>query len=154
MPEVIAVITDPSNSAQLAAWDGDQGAYWTANADQFDRAIAAYHDGFLAAADIGTADRVLDVGCGTGQTTLHAARAAGSGSALGVDLSSLMIAYARRRAVQQGIGNARFECPAFCRAGINGLRDFDQRCCRSLERRQSTRSSAFPIRCPVPTGSH
>lgn len=109
MSEVDAVITDPSNAEQLRAWDGDEGAYWAANAERFDRAMAAYHEGFLAAADIGAAEHVLDVGCGTGQTTRDAARAAPSGSALGVDLSSQMIGYARRRADQDRIENVSFE---------------------------------------------
>jgi len=91
------------------AWDGDEGAYWAGNADQFDRAVAAYQDRFLAAAVIGRADRVLDIGCGSGQTTRDAARAAADGLALGVDLSGQMIALARRLAAEQGLGNARFE---------------------------------------------
>jgi SAM-dependent methyltransferase len=109
MPEVNDLITDPSNAEQLRAWDGDEGAYWAANADHFDRAVAAYHDGLLAAADVQASDQVLDVGCGTGQTTRDAARAAVSGSALGVDLSSQMLDLARSRAAQDGIANARFE---------------------------------------------
>ena len=52
---------------------------------------------------------MLDIGCGTGQSTLLAARAATKGSALGVDLSSRMLAYARRRAADEGIDNAFFE---------------------------------------------
>ena len=109
MPDVTALITDPSNADQLHAWDGDEGAFWTANADRFDRAVAAYQGEFLAAADIAETDHVLDIGCGTGQTTRDAARAASSGSALGVDLSSQMIALARRLAAAAGIRNARFE---------------------------------------------
>jgi SAM-dependent methyltransferase len=109
MPEVNDVIADPSNAEQLRAWDGDEGAYWAANADHFDRAVAAYHDRFLASADVHASDQVLDVGCGTGQATRDAARAAVSGSALGVDLSSQMIGLARSRAAQAGIVNARFE---------------------------------------------
>jgi SAM-dependent methyltransferase len=69
----------------------------------------AYHDSFFAAAAIGAGDRVLDVGCGTGLTTRDAARRATSGSALGVDLSSRMIAHARDRAAAEGIGNVSFE---------------------------------------------
>jgi SAM-dependent methyltransferase len=99
----------PSNVDALRGWDGDEGAYWAANADHFDRAIAAYDDRFLAAADVQDADRVLDVGCGTGKNTRDAARAAASGSALGVDLSSRMIELARRRAVEEGLQNVTFE---------------------------------------------
>jgi SAM-dependent methyltransferase len=109
MPEVNTVITDPSNTEQLRAWDGDEGAYWATNADYFDRALASYHSLFLAAADIEATDHVLDIGCGTGQTTRDAARAAGTGSALGVDLSSRMLEVARRRAEEDGVGNASFE---------------------------------------------
>jgi SAM-dependent methyltransferase len=99
----------PSNEAQRAAWDGDEGAYWAEHPDHFDRSIAAYHERLLAAAAIRSDDRVLDVGCGTGQTTRDAARAASKGTALGVDLSSRMLDEARRRAAGAGIANATFE---------------------------------------------
>jgi hypothetical protein len=36
-----AVHVHPSNAEQLRAWDGDEGAYWAANADYFKRAMAA-----------------------------------------------------------------------------------------------------------------
>src|SRR4030095_1528477 len=55
------------------------------------------------------AERVLDIGCGTGQTTLDAARAASAGSALGVDISAQMIARARELAVAAHLRNVRFE---------------------------------------------
>jgi SAM-dependent methyltransferase len=104
-----AVPVHPSNAEQLRAWDGDEGAYWAAHAERFDRAVAAHHPRVLAAAAVGRAERVLDVGCGTGQTTRDAARAAATGSALGVDLSSKMLDHARRRAADEGVANARFE---------------------------------------------
>jgi SAM-dependent methyltransferase len=104
-----AVHVDSSNEEQLQAWDGDEGAYWVDHADYFDRSAIPFHQRLMAAAAISEADRVLDVGCGTGQTTRDAARAAKTGSALGVDLSSRMIDYARRRAVDEDIENVRFE---------------------------------------------
>jgi ubiquinone/menaquinone biosynthesis C-methylase UbiE len=109
MTKTAALHTDPANAGQAQAWDGDEGAYWAGNAERFDKAVAAYHARFLAAAGIGPTDRVLDIGCGTGQATRDAARAAVSGTALGVDLSGQMIELARRLAAGQGIGNARFE---------------------------------------------
>jgi SAM-dependent methyltransferase len=99
----------PSNVEQLRAWDGDEGAYWAEHADYFDHSVAPYHERLLAAAAITATDRVLDLGCGTGQTTRDAARAATDGSALGVDLSSRMLECARRRAAEDGITNATFE---------------------------------------------
>jgi SAM-dependent methyltransferase len=104
-----AVPIDPSNADQLRAWDGDDGAYWAEHADYFDRSVAAYHEKLMATAAVTDRDRVLDVGCGTGQTTRDAARAATSGSALGVDLSARMVELASRRAAEEGIDNASFE---------------------------------------------
>ena len=103
-----AVPVDSSNIEQLRAWDGDEGEYWAHNAEYFDRSVAVYHERLLTVAAIGERDHVLDVGCGTGQTTREAARAASSGAALGVDLSSPMIDYARRRATDEGVANVRF----------------------------------------------
>jgi SAM-dependent methyltransferase len=104
-----AVPVAPSNVEQLRAWDGAEGAYWAEHAGYFDRSMVAYHQPFLQAAAIGEAERVLDIGCGTGQTTRDAARSAPLGSALGVDLSSRMIEYARRRAAEEQVPNASFE---------------------------------------------
>ena len=100
---------DPANREQLRAWDGDEGAYWAEHADYFDRSVVAYHQRLLDAASIAGTERVLDVGCGTGQTTRDAARAAAGGEALGVDLSSRMLEHARLRAADEGVTNASFE---------------------------------------------
>jgi SAM-dependent methyltransferase len=98
-----------TNVEQARAWDGEEGAFWAAHAEQFDRAVGAYHDGFMAAAGISRSDRVLDIGCGTGQTTRDAALAAADGPALGVDLSARMIDVARRLAAEQKLANTSFE---------------------------------------------
>jgi SAM-dependent methyltransferase len=99
---------DPSNLEQANAWDGDEGEYWASHAERFDQAVAGYHRRFLDAAAIAPTDEVLDIGCGTGQTTLDAARCAPSGSVLGVDLSARMIEVARREAARHAVTNARF----------------------------------------------
>jgi len=54
-------------------------------------------------------DHVLDIGCGTGQTTRQAARAARAGSALGVDVSAPAIERARELAWAEGLRNVTFE---------------------------------------------
>src|SRR5664279_864835 len=103
-----AVPVDASNIEQLRAWDGDEGEYWAENAEHFDRSVAAYHERLLEAAAIREGERVLDVGCGTGQTTRDAARAASAGAAFGVDLSSRMLDHARRRAAEELVTNVTF----------------------------------------------
>ena len=109
MTEATALVVDPTNAEQARAWDGGEGVYWAENAERFDMSVASYHERFMAAAEIGRTERVLDIGCGTGQTTRDAARAAPDGTALGVDLSGPMIALARRLAAEQGVTNALFE---------------------------------------------
>ncbi|GAA2135738.1 class I SAM-dependent methyltransferase [Actinomadura napierensis] len=54
-------------------------------------------------------DVVLDIGCGTGQTTREAARAAREGNALGVDVSAPAIERARESARAEGLRNVTFE---------------------------------------------
>lgn len=109
MTEMAALGVAATNVEQARAWDGEEGAFWASHAEQFDRAVGAYHGRFMAAAGIGRSDRVLDIGCGTGETTREAARIAANGSAVGVDLSAQMIDLARRLAAEQGLANARFE---------------------------------------------
>src|SRR5262245_58368423 len=54
--------------------------------------------------------RVLDVGCGTGSTTLAVARLLGTnGSAVGIDISEPMIALARARAGRERV-QPQFVC--------------------------------------------
>jgi len=103
------VAVDPSNTDQIRAWDGTEGEYWAAHAPRFDRSLSRYQDRFMDAGEFANDAVVLDVGCGTGQTTRDAARRAAAGSALGVDLSSAMLEVARSRAEAEGIANARFE---------------------------------------------
>jgi SAM-dependent methyltransferase len=97
-----------TNEGQLDAWDGEEGSYWAAHADYFDRSVAVHHQRLMAAAAIEEHDHVLDVGCGSGQTTVDAARAASAGWALGVDLSRALLDVARTRASALAVTNASF----------------------------------------------
>ncbi|HYH33229.1 MAG TPA: class I SAM-dependent methyltransferase [Pseudonocardia sp.] len=98
----------PSNADTAAAWNGPTGDAWTDNADMFDAGVARYLRPFLDAAAIGPTAHVLDVGCGSGQTTRAAARLATAGSVTGIDLSTRQLELARRRAEQEGLGGVRF----------------------------------------------
>lgn len=106
---MVTVQIAASNAEQLKEWDGAGGVFWAANAERFNAGVAAHHGPFMAAAAIQRTDRVLDVGCGVGQASRDAARAAPFGSVLGIDLSSQMLEVARRLAAAEGIANARFE---------------------------------------------
>jgi SAM-dependent methyltransferase len=59
---------------------------------------------------IRASDRVLDIGCGAGQSTREAARLATAGAALGIDRSEAMIERARSLARAAGLQNIDHEC--------------------------------------------
>ncbi len=69
--------------------------------------LGRYQERLRTAFGIGARDHVLDIGCGSGQTTRDAARIAVDGSAHGVDLSAAVIDTARESAA--GLPNLTFE---------------------------------------------
>ena len=75
----------------------------------YDTELRLLNDALRHAYEIGPTDRVLDVGCGAGQTTRDAARLASDGWALGVDISTEMIERAQRLADAEGFNNVTFE---------------------------------------------
>ncbi|MGW1377502.1 class I SAM-dependent methyltransferase [Streptomyces sp. NPDC002446] len=97
------------NTEQAQAWNGYEGTHWARNQDRWDAVNEGFNAPLLAAAAITEHDRVLDIGCGAGCTTRLAARRAGRGRALGLDLSAPMLARARETARREDVGNATFE---------------------------------------------
>ncbi|GAA3926533.1 class I SAM-dependent methyltransferase [Actinoplanes auranticolor] len=75
----------------------------------YDAELRLHNEVFRAAARVGAHDRVLDIGCGTGQTTREAARAAVHGSVTGVDVSAQMLERARRLSDEQGLRTITFQ---------------------------------------------
>jgi SAM-dependent methyltransferase len=79
------------------------------DADFYDAELRRHNVHFRAAADVCPGDHVLDIGCGTGETTRDAGRAAVNGSALGVDISAAMLERARRLTEAEGLRNVSYE---------------------------------------------
>ncbi|MFI7546888.1 class I SAM-dependent methyltransferase [Actinoplanes sp. NPDC049599] len=75
----------------------------------YDAELRRHNELLRRAAGVRPDDHVLDIGCGTGQTTRQAARAATAGSALGVDVSAPAITRARELARADGLHNVTFE---------------------------------------------
>jgi ubiquinone/menaquinone biosynthesis C-methylase UbiE len=75
----------------------------------YDAELRLHAEVLRRACAILASEHVLDIGCGTGQTTRDAGRAASAGSALGIDTSAPMIARARELAAAEHLRNVRFE---------------------------------------------
>jgi SAM-dependent methyltransferase len=81
----------------------------TATRTDFDSELRRHNEVLRRACGIQFRDRILDIGCGTGQTTRQAARTARAGSALGVDVSAPSIERARQLARAAKLRNVVFE---------------------------------------------
>ena len=97
-----------TNREQIDFWNGPRGESWVADQPLRDRSLAPFGDAALALARASRGERVVDVGCGCGATSLALAEAVGpAGSVLGVDLSGPMLARARERG--RALPQLRFE---------------------------------------------
>ncbi|MEU6144993.1 methyltransferase domain-containing protein [Streptomyces sp. NPDC047081] len=88
------------------------------------RQAALVHDALFAGAGVRLADRVLDVGCGTGEATRIAARIAARGHVVGVDVSAPLLRTARERTASEKLRNVVYveadaEVHPFPRAGFD-----------------------------------
>src|SRR3954470_2842928 len=102
-------MSEPTANVDMAnAWDGEEGDQWTQFADEYDNSVRSIWARFLETDPIAPADRVLDIGCGSGLSTRDAARRAAEGYALRGDFSESMLAEARRRASTEGVTNVEF----------------------------------------------
>ncbi len=91
---------EAANSGQIAYWNDVAGRTWVDAQGPLDRQLAPLGARTLAALAPGPAERVLDIGCGAGATSLALAEAVGpQGHVVGVDISAPLLELARRRAV-------------------------------------------------------
>lgn len=86
---------------QVANWNGQSGERWVTNQARLDAVVAAFGQAAIEAAAPAKGERVLDVGCGAGASSLAlAARVGPAGQVLGVDISEPLVALARALAPQ------------------------------------------------------
>lgn len=76
----------------------------------YDRELQHHNVALRRAYGIHTSDQVLDIGCGSGQTTREAAQLATAGSVLGIDRSDEMIERAKRLTSEAKLHNVEYAC--------------------------------------------
>lgn len=92
-----------ANKDQEEMWNGAGGMAWVRAQTLLDTAFQPFADILVETVATANAKSVLDIGCGTGATTLAMAEALGPGAdCLGLDISETMIAHARKRATETG----------------------------------------------------
>jgi ubiquinone/menaquinone biosynthesis C-methylase UbiE len=98
---------DPAREAaneQMALWNGRSGNAWVDLQVALDQLFLPLEHMMVEAVSAGSHRDVLDVGCGTGSTTLAIARRLGSqGRAVGIDISEPMLGLARARAERERV---------------------------------------------------
>ncbi len=109
------------NADQLAFWNGPGGHIWVARQEHTDITLAPVSEALLALAAPRAGERVLDIGCGCGATTLEFARAVGiAGRVAALDISGPMLAEGKARAEAAGIANIEWQQADPATAALGG----------------------------------
>jgi SAM-dependent methyltransferase len=100
---------DPANQEAHEAWNGPLFERFVEYRDAVVTGLGAHGDRALALNPPRPGNRVLDVGCGFGDSTRQIARLVGAeGEAVGVDVAERFIEVARQEAEEAGVPNASF----------------------------------------------
>jgi SAM-dependent methyltransferase len=96
------------HAQQVAYWNGPAVSRWISRQEQMDAGLAPVAEAAISLAAVTPGEHVLDIGCGSGATSLALARLVGpTGQVTGLDVSAPMIELARSRLA--GHGNLTFE---------------------------------------------
>ena len=97
------------NAEAIQAWDGPLFDTWLRFRHIVTRGLGAHGDAALALVPPQAGQRVLDIGCGLGDTTQQIAELVGpEGEAVGVDAAERFIETATAEAKEASVANARF----------------------------------------------
>lgn len=118
-------MTDAPNAQQAIYWNEAAGPTWAELQAPLDRQLAPLGRAGMAALGPQPGERILDIGCGAGETSLELARAvAPGGHVTGADISRPLLEVARRRA--EGLAGVDFleadvQIAAFAPGGFDAV---------------------------------
>src|SRR2546421_9036899 len=85
------------NADQIAYWNGPGGQRWADRQQTQDIVLAPVSEILIDRANARAGERIIDIGCGCGTTSVSLAQQVGSsGHVLGIDISAPMLARARQ----------------------------------------------------------
>ena len=88
---------DPKNEAEITYWNSAGGRRWVERQQSQDIALGPILQATLERAQLRQGERVVDIGCGTGASSIALAERVGpSGQVLGVDVQRLVKASVRK----------------------------------------------------------
>ena len=97
------------NAEQITEWNGALGQRWAELQREIDAIVVPFGAAALQTAAPQPGERVIDVGCGCGDTAIELARRVGAtGTVLGIDVSRPMLNVARARVGPSGLANLAF----------------------------------------------
>ncbi len=104
-----AKISAAANADQAEYWNSAPGRKWIVFQENIDTVFQAVNDRLIQRAGPGPGEKVLDVGCGTGATTMDfAAQVGPGGSVAGIDISRPLLDRANERKIQNRIGHIEY----------------------------------------------
>jgi SAM-dependent methyltransferase len=95
------------NRDQASYWNEQAGHRWVAVQRDLDAQLEPFGIAVMTELGLVSGERVLDVGCGAGATSLMLAEQVRPGQVVGIDISGPLLARARQRA--EAIENLRFD---------------------------------------------
>ncbi|MBB5987357.1 class I SAM-dependent methyltransferase [Sphingobium lignivorans] len=102
-------------------WSGEMGRNWLANLQRFESMIAPLGAAFITQAEFRPGERVIDVGCGGGGTSIAIGRAVSPGGHVtGLDISQDLIWACGARASQGTQSDVRFVCADAATVTVTG----------------------------------
>lgn len=104
-------MNDVVNSGMRNFWNNAGGRMWVDYQRIIETSMEPFSQKLMDVLNITEGERVLDIGCGCGDTTTKIAQRVGDNvDVVGVDISEIIIAAAKKNVAIKSLCNIRFEC--------------------------------------------